>query len=850
MLRRTLKTAIAGLLCGTIIVFLLFIHSTHFKRTSEHYAQQYFAQHYNTTLSGTITRVSLFPPTLYVTNVTDQGDDWHMHAQKMAISIGWVPFKKALSLSCKCDGCSVYTIVSDGKSELVQHITDLCTPVQAPVDIIIKEISLRNCAITIVDPKLTLSINGNLHADMKYINGMNKIRIYPYAGTVRYNNTTVMNEIHGSILYTPQETTAQLTALITGSRCFITGVLQENAITVSAHSHTQDLNIQLTTQPELQLTGTLPLTLLSTFLPIQLTGAAHITAQKKQTGIQIDARLSGIYKAMDIGANTICAHEQDGKWTYNIRHEKDLYSIRMHGQYTQGNIYAYLENERDIPINQMVIQAQRCAYLHGTTADAHMAYNVTCVQPITGLTSMSSGTAHLTQSSIDLSGSIAQDTYHMQYAHGMGSFSYLQSGTTQARVDIHNGHVSGIIDYGLIRSFYQQAPTGKGTIEFTGTCDSVCTGTVRMHNATIRIPGLYNFINEAYIPVRYDPIQQKIVIGSATCTLHQGIISTPGAVIEIGTHTHVPYAYVPILINNCFVSWHKDLFAHISGNLLLTYTNGIPALSGTLLTLKTQLKGNILSPALQAALTHPSETQDIQLNITCATKVPLVVKTSFLQATAQGELVISGRLTQPQITGQIRMVSGIFKFPYKNMPLVHGMITLLPTESMVDLHARTKIKKYVIQIFVNGSLQKPHIRLESIPYLKQEQIVALLLTGVEESSLNILMPTLVIQNMETLIFGPAQQESTIQSFFKSMLTPLSRIRLVPKFADETGRGGLRGALEIDVSDDLHAVIEKNFSLSEDTKIAVDYTLADDMHISGIKDERNDLGAQVEFKWKW
>jgi hypothetical protein len=76
------------------------------------------------------------------------------------------------------------------------------------------------------------------------------------------------------------------------------------------------------------------------------------------------------------------------------------------------------------------------------------------------------------------------------------------------------------------------------------------------------------------------------------------------------------------------------------------------------------------------------------------------------------------------------------------------------------------------------------------------------------------------------------------------------VRIVPSFTDETGRGGLRAAIEIDVNDQLSAVIEKNFSLSEDVKFEIDYALSDDISLKGIQDERGDFGGEMEVKWKF
>src|SRR5581483_3576363 len=95
-----------------------------------------------------------------------------------------------------------------------------------------------------------------------------------------------------------------------------------------------------------------------------------------------------------------------------------------------------------------------------------------------------------------------------------------------------------------------------------------------------------------------------------------------------------------------------------------------------------------------------------------------------------------------------------------------------------------------------------------------------------------------------------QSPLKLDSHFKSWLKPFKNIHLVPSFTDQTGRGGLRGAIEIDVNERTHALIQKNFNLTEDTRFEVEYLLSDDITVRGIRDERKDVGGEVEMRWKF
>jgi hypothetical protein len=128
--------------------------------------------------------------------------------------------------------------------------------------------------------------------------------------------------------------------------------------------------------------------------------------------------------------------------------------------------------------------------------------------------------------------------------------------------------------------------------------------------------------------------------------------------------------------------------------------------------------------------------------------------------------------------------------------------------------------------------------------------MALLLIGSHEESLNIVMPALIMSNLTSLLFGDVQSRDSLDVSFRRLFKPFDNVHLVPSFTDQTGRGGLRGAIEIDVTDRLHALIQKNFSLSEDTRVEIEYLLSDDVSVRAIRNERRDVGGEVEMRWKF
>jgi hypothetical protein len=111
------------------------------------------------------------------------------------------------------------------------------------------------------------------------------------------------------------------------------------------------------------------------------------------------------------------------------------------------------------------------------------------------------------------------------------------------------------------------------------------------------------------------------------------------------------------------------------------------------------------------------------------------------------------------------------------------------------------------------------------------------------------MPLSSMGMVEKLIVG-SSDEFTQADGLKNWLGPLQNVKIVPRFSDQTSRGGLRAALAIEVNENLSALIQQNFSLSEDTLIEVAYKPLDELTIRGIRDERGDFGGEVEARFTW
>ncbi|HSC24901.1 MAG TPA: translocation/assembly module TamB domain-containing protein [Candidatus Babeliales bacterium] len=426
-----------------------------------------------------------------------------------------------------------------------------------------------------------------------------------------------------------------------------------------------------------------------------------------------------------------------------------------------------------------------------------------------------------------------------------------------------NQHILGSISFPFIRSLINDVLhydiQAEGSIDVDMQyCQKKIFADITLHDATIRLPQTYNFVDGCNVHCVYDMVNGLAVLENLAISLHTGNVNCLRATASFDKYGSLVFAHAPIILDHCLLNIKQDLFAIISGNLLFSK---VPSSSsrvvGNIIIDKAQLKENLFSGVIQNQLLSYTHSVfsfphvSLQCDLGIETESPICVDTGFLQTNAQVNLRIQKDTQDPSVVGSVILNSGILKFPYKPLYISKGVITFFPGQLFdptIELVARNKIKKYDVILQVEGSLLTHHIALDATPLLSEEQIVGLLLVGAEENSLNSMMPALIVQNLKSFIFSN-NQSSFFDKYFKPLLGSFN-INLVPSFTDQTGRGGLRGALEIAVDDRWHAIIQKNFSLTEDTKFELEFFLSDDITLRAIRDERRDLGGEVEMRWKF
>lgn len=449
--------------------------------------------------------------------------------------------------------------------------------------------------------------------------------------------------------------------------------------------------------------------------------------------------------------------------------------------------------------------------------------------------------------------------FHLEYAD-----CYLKKEPV-INLKAESAHVfSGTINYPLLRFIAKAGGVhlpGEGIVHLKGIRDKKqFTVQLKLEKGNIRLPYTYNLLQDMQGTIIFDTEKNVVSLHDFSLNLHKGSMHCSHAQAYLNDQFELASAHVPVTIHNCFLGMNKDLFALFSGAITFEYKkNSAAHLSGCMTLDRSHIRNNIFSEEfykniLGRKMSSPlASGMDITTNITIMTCSPVRVKTAFLEAAAHAHIQLKGSFASPAITGTIAIVHGSFLFPYKPLFIKRGKIYFLPhqiDDPVIDILAENNIKKYSVRMTVDGTAKNSHISFDATPSLQEEHIIALLLGGSEDGSLFLAMPTSVMNSIEQLVFGPAESSSQFQRALKNLFAPLKNLRITPSFSDQSARGGVRGSLVIDVNDRLRAMIEQNFSLPEDVVIQVEYDLSDDSRVRVMRDERGDLGGELETRWKF
>jgi hypothetical protein len=387
------------------------------------------------------------------------------------------------------------------------------------------------------------------------------------------------------------------------------------------------------------------------------------------------------------------------------------------------------------------------------------------------------------------------------------------------------------------------------------------TAEISLDQGSFYMPEYHNILKAFSTSLTVQPHARRLELNNMHITMSKGEITCPHAIAQLDEQYNLSFLMAPWKLDNVFVNWKKDFYGFLYGTLTLSKQETEAAmLKGSLILKKSILKDSFLQEQAASASYNSMPLQlsfPIGFDLKLITEKPIKAKIGNFNTAARVDLsVVSAPQKDffgaPIVTGSIELDKGSLRILNKSLDIQYGKLQFLHNnlqDPLIDLMARSRIGKYLVSLQATGSLQKPNILLESTPALSEEQIIGLLLTGSELSSLQADLPAMLLQNLDALIFT-TKRSGKEQSVLDTITKTFKYVQITPNLNTVPGeRGMLRGSFTVNLTDQLRAKIDKDLDLQKNFSAQIEYLLSDNINLKLVQEQRGERGLEVEFRIK-
>src|SRR4029077_19423417 len=130
--------------------------------------------------------------------------------------------------------------------------------------------------------------------------------------------------------------------------------------------------------------------------------------------------------------------------------------------------------------------------------------------------------------------------------------------------------------------------------------------------------------------------------------------------------------------------------------------------------------------------------RDWKFDVAIKTKDPFLIRGNLANGHAIIDLHLTGTGLCPGLDGYVRLDNVDATLPFSRLEISSGFLYFDPTDPLnpkIDMHGRSVIRDYTINVFIYGTILAPEAIFTSEPPLPQEEIISLLATGTTREEL-------------------------------------------------------------------------------------------------------------------
>ena len=364
------------------------------------------------------------------------------------------------------------------------------------------------------------------------------------------------------------------------------------------------------------------------------------------------------------------------------------------------------------------------------------------------------------------------------------------------------------------------------------------------------IPHSFYSLKEIKSHLNFNYTDRKITLKNVSVVFDQGSLNCSHGIVQCDADHQLESVSIPVMLNKIPIKIDPSIQGELAGQLAITKTQDKPVLiQGNLIVDNGTINALEYAKQMMTSRKKPEIPFNIVCDFSLSTRTPIRIDAPLIKSNAILNLHVTNTFNDPHIAGSCALQNAIVQLPYKPLYVECAQITFIPGQPspLINMLATSKIKQYEVMVQVIGTVDNYQLIFSSNPFLEQWEIIALLASGNPKSAVSTLIPSVASQLLlDYILYAP----NSLTQSTRAWLAPLEYVRFVPHFDDQSARGGIRAAFEIAVTDQLTATIQKNFTLTEDTRLQVEYAVSDDIAVRATRDERRDLNAEIEARWKF
>lgn len=288
------------------------------------------------------------------------------------------------------------------------------------------------------------------------------------------------------------------------------------------------------------------------------------------------------------------------------------------------------------------------------------------------------------------------------------------------------------------------APQGTLSADVSISNGGKLGGQIEIEGGRTHPLGNFGSVRDISVHLRFE--DRGVKLERAAASLGSAPLLLSGEVDLRGTewlHGAIPPFHFTIRGSNVPLAREPEYIVRSDLDLAVTKTNGAPALiSGTaqlrdsyyLSDLELLVPGGVASVARRPpyfSIDEPA-VADWRLAINVHGERFLKVRTTLFNGEITATLKLVGTLQDPLALGDLRIDSGTVRFPFANLDVQQGLVTLTsqdPYRPQISLTAASKQYGYDIHMNVSGAVDEPVIQFTSTPPLTSEQILLMVTAG-------------------------------------------------------------------------------------------------------------------------